>query len=107
MSFWKDWLKFLKENAKKNMKRFSIAIGSFLVLVISSLGFQIDTYVAMVYAGFVETATIIIMSLFGKNGNGATHNQLNSTEPEPESSSETETLINSDLETVIPKEIPL
>ena len=81
MGFWKDWSKFLSENAKKNMKRFSITIGSFLFLIISSIGLPFDLYIVVVYAGAVQTSGIIIMSLFGKNGNGSTHNSLETKEP--------------------------
>lgn len=82
MGFWSDWLTFIKENARKNMKRFSITIGSFLFLIISSLSFDFEIFVCIAYAGAVETSGIIIMSLFGKNGNGNTQNQLESKETE-------------------------
>jgi len=80
MGFWKDWMAFLSNNAKKNMKRFSITIGAFIFLVISSLNFPLEIFICIVYAGAVETSGIIIMSLFGKNGNGSEHNSLNSIE---------------------------
>ena len=76
MGFWNDWYTFLKSNAKKNMKRFSITVGAFIFLVISSLALPLEVLIAIVYAGAVQTSGIIIMSLFGKNGNGAIHNQL-------------------------------
>ena len=76
MGFWKDWYCFLKSNAKKNMKRFSITIGAFIFLVISSLALPFEVLIAIVYAGAVQTSGIIIMSLFGKNGNGSNHNAL-------------------------------
>lgn len=87
MGFWNDWYQFIKENARKNMKRFSISIGAFVLLIISSIGFGFETWIVVVYAGFIETSGIIIMSLFGKNGNGSEYNSLNAeTEKEVASS---------------------
>ncbi|KKK46753.1 hypothetical protein LCGC14_3162080 [marine sediment metagenome] len=93
MSFWKDWYIFIKQNATKNMKRFSIAIGSFIFLVISSIGFigfDLNTFLIIVYAGVIETFGMIIMSLFGKNGNGPTHNQLVTPEKTKKTNSNTD-----------------
>ena len=69
MGFWSDWKEFLSENAKRHMKRMSIAIGAFLVLIITSIPLGLDAFIVVVYAGIVETSSIILMSLFGKNGN--------------------------------------
>lgn len=77
MTFWNDWYNFIKTNAEKNMKRFSITIGSFLVLIISSIGLGLDAFIIVLYAGIVESSAIIIMTLFGKNGNGNTQNAIN------------------------------
>ncbi|GAG87537.1 unnamed protein product [marine sediment metagenome] len=76
MGFWHDWYQFIKENAISNMKRFSIVIGSFLVLIITSIPLGLNTFLIIVYAGIIEASSIIIMTLFGKNGNGNNHNKL-------------------------------
>lgn len=70
MGFFKDWYEFIKTNAKRHMKRISIAVGSFLVLLVVSVPLGDPGFYIAMYAGFVETGSIIIMSLFGKNGNG-------------------------------------
>ncbi len=70
MGFWKEWSKFVKENAVNSMKRISIVIGSFLFLLVTSIPLGLDSFLIVVYAGFVETSGIILMTLFGKNGNG-------------------------------------
>lgn len=82
MGFWKDWFSFLKHNAKENMKKISIGIGSFLVLLISSIGFGWDIWIICVYAGIIETGSMILMSIFGKNGNGVVPIEPETTETE-------------------------
>lgn len=80
MGFWKDWYKFLSDNASKNMKRFSITIGSFIFLVITSIAYPTTVFWNIVYAGFIESSAIILLTLFGKNGNGSNHNKLDTKE---------------------------
>ena len=58
------------------MKRISINIGGFIILVVFSIPLGWGGFCFAVYAGFVETTSVIVMSLFGKNGNG------NNIEPE-------------------------
>jgi len=73
MTFWRDWYKFIKQNALRHMKRISISIGGFLVLLVTSVPLALnnmDYFIIIVYAGIIETSTIILMSVFGKNGNG-------------------------------------
>jgi len=66
------------------MKRISIAIGSLIVLLVTSLGLGWDNYIIVVYAGLVETVTMIVMSIFGKNGNGQTKEPEAETTPTEE-----------------------
>lgn len=58
-------LDFWSENLERNVKRISIAIGAFIVYVIVTL--PIDP----IWKGAIVTlGSIIVMSIFGKNGNG-------------------------------------
>lgn len=83
MGFWRDWYGFIKANAKEHMKRISICIGSFLVLILTAIPMGIDIFVVVVYAGFVETGSIILMTLFGKNGNGNNQQKVTNNEYKP------------------------
>lgn len=57
-SFWKD-------NLERNVKRISIAIGAFIVYGLVTIPMD------PVWKGaFVTLGSLIVMSIFGKNGNG-------------------------------------
>lgn len=86
IGFWKNWWNFLKANAVRHMKRISISVGAFLFMLVISIPLGLEAWLISVYAGSVEVAGIILMSLFGKNGNGqaleqnsqnSTNNKLN------------------------------
>lgn len=65
MTWYKKLLKFWSTNLERNIKRMSIAIGSFLIYGIAVL--PIDP----LWKGAIVTlGSIIVMSIFGKNGNG-------------------------------------
>ena len=77
MGFFKDWIAFMSANAKEHMKRISIGIGAFICLLIISIPIALNdiaNFIYVVYAGFTEVGLIIIMSIFGKNGNGNSTN---------------------------------
>ena len=58
-------LDFWSDNLERNIKRISIAIGAFIVYGIVTI--PIDP----VWKGAIVTlGSIIVMSIFGKNGNG-------------------------------------
>jgi len=64
-----NWLKILGDfwtaNLERNAKRISVAIGAFIVYALVTVPFD------PVWKGAIITlGSIIIMSIFGKNGNG-------------------------------------
>ena len=64
-----NWLKILADfwtaNLERNAKRISVAIGAFLVYGLVTIPFD------PIWKGAIITlGSIIIMSIFGKNGNG-------------------------------------
>lgn len=70
IGFFKDWYNFLRENAIRHMKRISIAVGSYIILLIVFFPLGKDIFLISATAGFVEASVMIVMSIFGKNGNG-------------------------------------
>lgn len=70
IGFFKQWLSFIRDNAIRHMKRISVSVGAFLFLSIVSIPLGFEAWLIAIYAGVVETSGIILMSLFGKNGNG-------------------------------------
>jgi hypothetical protein len=65
MGWAKMLVDFWKTNLEQNAKRVSIAIGAFLVYGLVTIPFD------PVWKGAIITlGSIIIMSIFGKNGNG-------------------------------------
>ena len=63
--FTKKIYKFWKNNMERNAKRISVAIGAFLVYGLVTIPMD------PVWKGAIITlGSIIIMSIFGKNGNG-------------------------------------
>lgn len=65
MGWFKSLTEFWKKNLERNVKRISIAIGAFIVYGLVTI--PIDP----IWKGAVVTlGSIIVMSIFGKNGNG-------------------------------------
>lgn len=65
MGWFKTLTGFWKSNLERNVKRISVAIGAFVVYGLVTL--PIDS----LWKGAVITlGSIIVMSIFGKNGNG-------------------------------------
>ncbi len=58
-------LDFWSDNLERNVKRISVAIGAFIVYAIVTL--PVDP----IWKGAIITlGSIVVMSIFGKNGNG-------------------------------------
>ncbi|BDI54940.1 MAG: hypothetical protein [Asgard archaea virus VerdaV3] len=69
--FTKKIYNFWKDNLERNAKRISVAIGAFLVYGLVTI--PIDP----VWKGAIITlGSIIIMSIFGKNGNGQKEEEI-------------------------------
>jgi len=65
MGWFKKLIDFWKNNLERNVKRISIALGAFLVWIIATIPMD------PIWSGAVITlGSIIVMSIFGKNGNG-------------------------------------
>lgn len=65
MGWFKKLTGFWKSNLERNAKRISIAIGAFIVYALVTIPFD------PVWKGAIITlGSIIVMSIFGKNGNG-------------------------------------
>lgn len=65
MGWFKKLIQFWKDNLEANIIRISIAIGAFLSFVITLIP------IPDVWKGAtIILLTLVIMSLFGKNGNG-------------------------------------
>lgn len=74
--FTKKIYKFWKDNLERNAKRISVAIGAFLIYGLVTI--PIDP----LWKGAIITlGSIIIMSIFGKNGNGQTEEKAKEIEP--------------------------
>ena len=70
MGFWKDWYNFVKTNAKRHMKRISAAVGAFGVALLTSIPLGTEGFMNALYASSILAGVLIIMTIFGKNGNG-------------------------------------
>jgi len=65
MGWSKKLYNFWKSNLEKNIERISIAIGSFIIGVLVMIPLPIE------WKGpIIILSTLIVMSIFGKNGNG-------------------------------------
>lgn len=70
MGWFKSLTDFWKANLERNVKRISIAIGAFIVWALIMLPLDPAWQGAIVTLG-----SIIVMSIFGKNGNGHTEEE--------------------------------
>jgi len=65
MGWFKKLIGFWKSNLERNVKRISIAMGAFLIWLL------VTVITDPVWSGAIVTlGSIIVMSIFGKNGNG-------------------------------------
>lgn len=67
---------FWLHNLERNVKRLSIGFGSLLIVIITTVSLPTPLFLAAFYGASISFGTMVIMSIFGKNGNGV--------EPEPE-----------------------
>lgn len=75
---------FWKSNMERNVKRISVAIGAFLVYGLVTIP------IGSIWKGAVITlGSIIVMSIFGKNGNGQTEKEKEEDPVQVEKSRET------------------
>jgi len=61
--------KFWNDNLLQNVKKISIGLGSFLIVVITTCTLPTELFLASMYGAGITFGTIFIMSVFGKNGN--------------------------------------
>lgn len=65
MKWYKKLFKFWAMNLERNVKRISVAIGAFIIWALATV------ITDPMYSGAIITlGSIIVMSIFGKNGNG-------------------------------------
>ena len=76
MGFWKNWWNFIKCNAIRHMKRISVSVGAFLFLLIVSAPLGWNVWCISAWAGVIEMSGIVLMTLFGKNGNGVKEEEI-------------------------------
>lgn len=76
MKWYKQLYQFWMANLERNVKRISIGFGSFLIVVITTC--TTPFFLPALYGATISFGSMVIMSIFGKNGNGHT------IEPEPE-----------------------
>ena len=65
MKWYKKLVKFWGDNLERNVKRMSIAIGSFIIYALVTIDFH-----PLWKGAIITLGSIIVMSIFGKNGNG-------------------------------------
>jgi len=75
MGFWNKLWSFFKANAERHLKRISISIGAFLLSLVVSIPLGVPGYYYAILGSSITFAEVIIMSIFGKNGNGETHTE--------------------------------
>jgi len=61
---------FWIHNLEKHIKRISIGFGSFLIVLLTTCTLPTPIFLATMYGAGVSFGTMVIMSIFGKNGNG-------------------------------------
>lgn len=62
--------RFWMTNLEKHIKRISIGFGSFLIVLITTCTLPTPIFMATMYGAGVSFGSMVIMSIFGKNGNG-------------------------------------
>lgn len=78
MAWYKTLIQFWGNNLERNVKRISIALGSFIIFMIVLLPIP-----DLINGAVITLSSIIVMSIFGKNGNGNSE-EKESEEPSPE-----------------------
>ena len=70
MKWYKILYQFWSSNLERNAKRISIGFGSFLIVVITTCSLPTHIFLASLYGAGISFGSMVIMSIFGKNGNG-------------------------------------
>ena len=70
MGWGKKLIGFWKNNLERNFKRISIALGAFIIVVMSTCMLPMEQFLVALYSGGLTCGSIVVMSIFGKNGNG-------------------------------------
>ena len=70
MTWYKTLYQFWISNLERNVKRISIGFGSFLIVVITTCTLPTPIFLATMYGAGVSFGSMVLMSIFGKNGNG-------------------------------------
>ena len=84
--WYKVLLDFWSDNLSKSVKKISIGFGSFLIVIITTITLPTPLFYASIYGAGISFGTMVIMSIFGKNGNGHVLPELEQeSKPKPES----------------------
>lgn len=70
MKWYKILYQFWTHNLERNAKRVSIGFGSFLIVLLTTCTLPTPIFLASLYGAGISFGTMVIMSIFGKNGNG-------------------------------------
>ena len=70
MKWYKILYQFWSSNLERNAKRISIGFGSFLIVIITTCSLPTPIFLASMYGAGISFGSMVIMSIFGKNGNG-------------------------------------
>lgn len=68
MKWYKILYDFWNANLERNIKRISIGFGSFLIVLLTTC--TTPFFLPALYGAGVSFGSMVIMSIFGKNGNG-------------------------------------
>lgn len=70
MKWYNILYRFWMSNLENHVKRISIGFGSFLVVLLTTCTLPTPIFLASLYGASISFGTMVIMSIFGKNGNG-------------------------------------
>ena len=70
MKWYTTLYQFWLHNLERNVKRLSIGFGSLLIVIITTCSLPTPLFLASLYGASISFGTMVIMSVFGKNGNG-------------------------------------
>ena len=70
MKWYQTLYQFWINNLERNVKRLSIGFGALLIVIITTCSLPTPLFLASIYGAGITFGTMVIMSIFGKNGNG-------------------------------------
>jgi len=70
MKWYNILYRFWISNLERNVKRISIGFGSLLIVLITTCTLPAPIFAATMYGAGVSFGSMVLMSIFGKNGNG-------------------------------------